>query len=90
MDNKIYVLDSDLLTKAQTALNEIGTDVSTFVNNMIKKVANNELSTQEIEQISKPQQSKKHFSELFDIYSEKIWMAEDFNEPMDWIVDELV
>ena len=83
METRNYSIDLELESRAQDVLNSMGTDINTFIKNVLEKVANREISTNEIEKIIKPQKAKRPFEELRGIYKGKIWIADDFNAPLE-------
>ena len=83
METRNYSIDLELESRAQDVLNSMGTDISTFIKNVLEKVATREISTNEIEKIIKPQKAKKPFEELIGKYKGKIWIADDFDAPLE-------
>jgi len=88
MEEKVNVLELDLESKAQAVLNSYGTDLNTVFELFKRKIVNNEFSAT-MEEIIKPKEPKVLFEDIMGKYPE-IWIAEDFDEPMDWIVDDML
>ena len=89
METRNYSIDLELETSVENRLRILGTDINTLIKNVCDKLANNEISASELEKFIQPKKSKRPFEEMEGIYKGKIWIADDFNEPMEWIVDEM-
>ena len=83
METRNYGIDFELESRVQNVLNSMGTDVNTFVKNVFEKIANKELSPIVFEETIKPKKAKRPFEEMRDIYKGKIWIADDFDAPLE-------
>ena len=74
--------DSELETKAKSVFADLGLDMSTAINIYLKQVVYKEAIPFEI---SKPKTSNKKIprSELKGKWKGKVWMADDFNAPLE-------
>ena len=83
METRNYSIDLEMESRVQDVLNSIGTDIDTFIKNVLEKVATREISANVIEEMIKPQKAKRPFEEMKDIYKGKIWIADDFDAPLE-------
>ena len=83
METGNYGIDLEIESRAQDILNTLGTDIDTFLKNVLEKVATHEISTNEIANIVKPKKAKRPFEELIGKYKGKIWIADDFDAPLE-------
>ena len=89
METRNYSIDLELDASVENRLRILGTDINTLIKNVCDKLVNNELSASELEKFIQPKKAKRPFEEMGGIYKGKIWIADDFDAPMDWIVDEM-
>jgi len=74
--------DSELKEKAQAILNYLGLDMSAAINIFLKQVVDKEAIPFEISK-SKTENKKIPRSELRGILKGKVWMADDFDAPLE-------
>ena len=89
MEYRDYSIDLELETRVNDVLSVLGTDVNSLFKSMLEKIANNELTAKDVERIMMPRKDKIPFEELGGIFP-KIWIADDFDEPMDLIIDDML
>jgi len=89
MEFRDFSIDLELESKVNSILSVLGTDVNSLFNNILEKIANNELTAKDVEKIMKPNKDKIPFEELGGMFP-NIWIADDFDEPMDWIIDDMM
>ena len=89
METRNYSIDLEMESRVQDVLNSMGTDVNSLFKNMLEKIANHELTVKDIENIMKSKKDKIPFEELGGMFP-NIWIADDFDEPMDWIIDDML
>ena len=82
MANISIITDSALKEEAQSVFAELGIDMSTAVNTFFRYVVNKksipfEIDTVETATIKRPR------SEFFGILKGKVWMADDFDAPLE-------
>ena len=77
------VPDVDLMAKAQIILSEQGLDLNLAFNGILEKIVNEEISIEEIKKLSKPVKQKRPRAESLGIFEGKIWMSDDFDEPLE-------
>jgi hypothetical protein len=77
------IIDNDLESQANAILHDIGTDMKITYENILKKIINKELSTEDLQKLTKPVKEKKTPAELYGILEGKVWMSDDFNEPLE-------
>ena len=80
--NLNIVPDVDLMAKAQIKLSENGFDLNAAFNGILQKIVNNEMSLEELQKLSKPVKQKRPRAESLGIFEGKIWMSDDFDEPL--------
>jgi len=73
--------DSELKAKAQTILNDLGLDMSTAINIYLRQVVDKQAIPFEISKSKK--NAKIPLSESRGILKGKIWMADDFDAPLE-------
>ena len=83
MEDKTKYIDSEMESKAESILNDLGTDIKSTFNVILHKIVNKELSNEVIKNLAKPVKQKKPLSEAYGILKGKIWIADDFNAPLD-------
>ena len=83
MDDSIFCIDAELEAKAQVILKDLGLDVKTAYNSFLQKVVNEELSSNEIILLAKPKPKKKPVSALRGVLKGKVWISDDFDEPLE-------
>ncbi|MCL2063408.1 MAG: DUF2281 domain-containing protein [Candidatus Cloacimonetes bacterium] len=81
--NLNIVPDVDLMAKAQIKLHENGFDLNAAFNGFLLKIVNEEISIEELKKIAKPVKLKRPRAESLGIFEGKIWMADDFDEPLE-------
>ena len=74
--------DSELKSKAQAVLDDLGLDMSTAVNIFLKQLVNKEAMPFEIDK-SKITNVKQARSKLRGWLKGKVWMADDFDAPLE-------
>ena len=74
--------DSVLKAKAQSVLADLGLDMSTAINIFLKQVVYKEAIPFEINKL-KTERKKIPRSESMGKWKGKIWMSDDFNEPLE-------
>jgi len=78
--------DSELEAKAQSVLTDLGLDLSTAINGFLTQVVNNKALPFAIPpETNKPRNTngKIPVSELLGCFKGQIWMADDFDEPLE-------
>ena len=75
------VPDVDLLAKAQIMLSEQGLDLTTEINKYLKNIIAGD--TKEINKKNTVEEKGNLRSALMGKYKGKIWMADDFDEPLE-------
>ncbi|MDR2884930.1 MAG: type II toxin-antitoxin system RelB/DinJ family antitoxin [Deferribacteraceae bacterium] len=70
--------DSVLQSKAQAVLDELGLDMSTAVNIFLEQVVSKEAIPFRVERVVKSERS-----EVMGSLKGKIWMADDFDAPLE-------
>ena len=65
-------------------------DLKTAMGNILHKIADNDLTMSEIMKLTSPKEEKIPVSEMMGIWKGMIWTSDDFDEPMDWIVDDML
>ena len=88
MDDKSIVLDFELIEDAQSFCEDLGTDVNTVLNSILKKLAKKEFPFDLADEIPTKKKPKYIIGEMGGMFP-NIWVSDDFDEPMDWIVDEM-
>ena len=83
METRNYGIDLEMESRVQDVLNSLDTDVNALIKTVLEKIANKEISINTIEEMIKPQKAKRPFEELRGIYKGKIWIADDFDAPLD-------
>jgi len=78
--------DSKLKSKAQAILDDLGLDMSTAVNIFLKQLVNKEALPFEIDK-SEITNVKQARSELRGWLKGKVWMADDFDAPLEEMRD---
>jgi hypothetical protein len=74
--------DAELVSKAQVVLSSMGLDVNTAFNIFLKQVIHNKIN---LKQVKKPKRkpTKSPLSGAYGLFKGKIWMADDFNAPLE-------
>jgi hypothetical protein len=85
-NNVTISLDNDLVAQASVVFKEMGVDINTALNNFLEKLVKKEIGASEIENME-ARNKKIPFSELYGKYEGKIWMSDDFDEPMEEMKD---
>ena len=80
--------DAATLTKAQIKLDELGIDIKTILKDLIIKLANNELSEEDIKLLIKSNNTGHNRSDLCGMFKGQIWMADNFDDELDDFDDE--
>jgi len=75
-------IDSELETKAQVILNYLGLDMATAINIFLRQVVEKEAIPFEISK-AKTEDKKIPRSELRGLWKDKVWMADDFDAPLE-------
>ena len=75
-------IDRELETKAQVILNYLGLDMATAYNIFLRQIVDKEAIPFEISK-SKTENKKISRSEFFGLWKDKIWMADDFDAPLE-------
>ena len=74
---------TELETKADTILQGIGYDIQTAYTAFLQKVVQYEKYPEGIQDILDLKDSNVRFEDLCGIFKGKIWMSDDFNDPLD-------
>ena len=74
--------DSELESKAQEIFDDLGLDMSTAINIFLKEVVHKEAIPFEVSK-SKTSNAKKARSLMRGCLKGKVWMADDFDAPLD-------
>jgi len=72
----------ELEVQAQSVLADLGLDVPTAINLFLTQVVNKKALPFEMDE-AKPIRKKIPFSELYGCFKGKIWMADDFDAPLE-------
>ncbi|MCL1826736.1 MAG: DUF2281 domain-containing protein [Candidatus Cloacimonetes bacterium] len=75
--------DHDLESQANAILQGIGTDMKITYECILMKIVNKELSLEDLQKLTKPVNEKRPASELYGFLEGKLWISDDFNEPLD-------
>ena len=78
--------DNALKEEAQSVFTELGVDMSAAVNTFFKYVVNKKSMPFEMDKV-KTVTAKRPRSELFGILKDKVWMADDFDAPLEEMRD---
>jgi hypothetical protein len=75
-------VDNNMVLKAEEVLTNFGTDMNAVVNNIIQKLANNEIEPLELKRLGAI--PKKHpCSEAYGLLKGQVWYSDDFDEPLE-------
>ncbi|MCL2064020.1 MAG: DUF2281 domain-containing protein [Candidatus Cloacimonetes bacterium] len=84
--HKNYVNDLDLFTKAQVKLNDLGIDLHDAVEDYLKMILNSD-NNQLMATLKSNSKNKKTMKDFRGILKGKIWIADDFDAPLDDMKD---
>ena len=87
MKDKSITDSSDIEIQVQNILSDYGTDFDTIVENLKRKIANRELSKATMDEILPKRKPKYLIEEMGGIYRGLIWVADDFDAPLDFVTD---
>ena len=72
----------ELEAEAQSILADLGLDVPTAINLFLTQVVDKKALPFDVNEV-KAAQKKRPFSELYGCFKGKIWMADDFDAPLE-------
>jgi len=75
-------IGSELEARAQSVLADLGLDMTTAINMFLTQMVDRESLPFEVDEV-KTVRKKRPVSELRGIFKGKIWMADDFDEPLE-------
>ena len=84
--HKNYVSDPELFTRAQIKLNDLGIDLKDAVEDYLKMIINSDRN-QLITEFKTKTKNKKTMKDFRGILKGKIWIADDFDAPLDDMKD---
>ena len=87
MRNNEIRINSELEAKAKLLLGNYGICLNTAYNYILEKIINKEISAKEIQLSSDNENNPKYFKDLCGIWKDQVWMADDFNDPLDDLKD---
>jgi antitoxin component of RelBE/YafQ-DinJ toxin-antitoxin module len=74
--------DAELLSKAQAKVSELGIDMNTVFNVLLKRLVNDEVAPIEEKECEKIE-PKNTFYKLYGKLKGQIWVADDFDAPLE-------
>ncbi|MCL2065125.1 MAG: DUF2281 domain-containing protein [Candidatus Cloacimonetes bacterium] len=79
---KSFFIDSELESRATAILNDLGFDIKDVVDDYLQKIVNSN-KNQLMYEMKVKNTNKRPMKEFKGILKGKIWIADDFDEPLD-------